>query len=200
MVCLGVVILFLGTVAPWEIHALGSGLQPLLGFNPATTTISHPLVLGPVFTNFSVLAPTWLSIVLPAYVLLGVLAVLATRGRKVRRAPTRRAPVWVTGSGAELDAVQYRPSAYSNPMRVILRGPLGYRTRLVAAAGDATGQLTLDTRVVLAVDRFLYTPATTLALRIAERVRAFQSGRLSAYLLYMLVALIVALSLVPILH
>jgi hypothetical protein len=120
----------------------------------------------------------------------------------VRRAPTRRAPVWVTGSGAELDAVQYRPSAYSNPMRVILRGPLGYRTRLVAAAatGDATGQLTLDTRVVLAVDRFLYAPATTLALRIAERVRAFQSGRLSAYLLYMLVALIIALSLVPILR
>jgi hydrogenase-4 component B len=202
MVCLGVVILFLGTVAPWEIHALGSGLQPLLGFNAATTTISHPLVLGPVFANFSVLAPTWLSIVLPAYVLLAVLAVLATRGRKVRRAPTRRAPVWVTGSGAELDAVQYRPSAYSNPMRVILRGPLGYRTRLVAAAatGDATGQLTLDTRVVLAVDRFLYAPATTLALRIAERVRAFQSGRLSAYLLYMLVALIIALSLVPILR
>jgi formate hydrogenlyase subunit 3/multisubunit Na+/H+ antiporter MnhD subunit len=201
MIGLGVVILFLGTVAPWEIHALGSGLQPLLGFNAATTTISHPLVLGPVFANFSVLAPTWLSIVLPAYVLLAGLAVLATRGRKVRRAPTRRAPVWVTGSGAELDAVQYRPSAYSNPMRVILRGPLGYRTRLVAAAatGDATGQLTLDTRVVFAVDRFLYTPATTFALWIAERVRALQSGRLSAYLLYMLLALIVALSLVPIL-
>lgn len=197
MIFLGVVILFLGTAAPWEIHALASGLQPLLGFNAATTTISHPLVLGPVFTNFSVLAPTWLSIVLPAYVLLAVLTVLASRGRKVRRAP-----VWVTGSAAKLDAVQYRPSAYSNPMRVILRGPLGYRTRLVvaAAAGDAAGQLTLDTRVVLAVDRFLYTPATTLALRIAERVRAFQSGRLSAYLLYMLVALIVALSLVPILH
>ena len=60
---LGIVILFLGTVAPWEIHALGSGLQGLLGFDAATSTISHPLVLGPVFANFSVLAPTWLSIV-----------------------------------------------------------------------------------------------------------------------------------------
>ena len=53
---------------------------------------------------------------------------------------------------------------------------------------------------MLAVDRFLYTPASTFALAIADRVRALQSGRLSAYLLYMLVALIVALSLVPILH
>jgi hypothetical protein len=128
-----------------------------------------------------------------------LLAVRVTRGRSVRRNPVRREPVWVTGSGANLDAVQYRPSAYSNPMRVILRGPLGYRTRLLPTA-DGPGSFTLDTRVVLAVDRFLYTPAASLALRIAARVRAFQSGRLSAYLLYMLVALIVALSLVPILH
>ncbi|HEY1778148.1 MAG TPA: proton-conducting transporter membrane subunit [Solirubrobacteraceae bacterium] len=199
MIALAVVVLFLGTVAPWEIHALGAGLQPLLGFNAANATITHPLTLGPVFANFSVLAPTWLSIVLPAYVVLALLAVRVTRGRSVRRNPVRREPVWVTGSGANLDAVQYRPSAYSNPMRVILRGPLGYRTRLLPTA-DGPGSFTLDTRVVLAVDRFLYTPAASLALRIAARVRAFQSGRLSAYLLYMLVALIVALSLVPILH
>ena len=198
---LGVVILFLGTVAPWEIHAIGSGLRPLLGFDPAATTISHPLVLGPVFTGFSVLAPTWLSIVLPAYVLLAILIVRTTRGRAVRFAPVRRAPVWVTGSGAEIAAVQYRPSAYSNPMRVILRGPLGFRTRLRASdEQNAPARLTLDTRVVFAVDRFLYAPAAALALRVAGRVRALQSGKLSSYLLYMLIALIIALSLVPILH
>jgi len=193
---LTVILLFLGTVAPWEIHALGAGLEGLLGFNAATTTLSHPLVLGPVFKEFSVLAPTWLSIVLPAYALIAfAIAFGSDRRRRVRRAP-----VWVTGSGAELPAVQYRPSAYSNPMRVILRGPLGYRTRLVSTAGEnAASRLTLDTTVVFAIDRFLYTPASTLALAIAERVRAFQSGRLSSYLLYMLIALIVALSLVPIL-
>jgi hydrogenase-4 component B len=193
---LGVIVLFLGAVAPWEIHVLGSGLESLLGFNAASTTISHPLVLGPVFKEFSVLAPTWLAIVLPAYALIAILIAFGTD----RRRRVRRAPVWVTGSGAELAAVQYRPSAYSNPMRVILRGPLGFRTRLIDAAtanGDDT--LTLETRVVFAVDRYLYEPATAVALAIAERVRAFQSGSLSAYLLYMLVALIVALSLVPIL-
>jgi hypothetical protein len=113
----------------------------------------------------------------------------------------RRAPVWVTGSGAELAAVQYRPSAYSNPMRVILRGPLGYRSRLrPIATQNAAAHFLLDTRVVLAIDRFVYRPTTALALRIAALVRTTQSGRLSAYLLYMLVALIIALSLVPILH
>jgi formate hydrogenlyase subunit 3/multisubunit Na+/H+ antiporter MnhD subunit len=201
LISLGVLVLFLGTVAPWEIHVLGSGLQSLLGFDPSASTISHPLVLGPVFKEFSVLAPTWLSIVLPAYAVLAILIVRATRGRSVRRAPVRRAPVWVTGSGAELSAVQYRPSAYSNPMRVILRGPLGYRTHLTEThSQNAPSQLTLDTRVTLAVERFLYAPVSALALRVAERVRALQSGRLSAYLLYMLIALVAALSLVPILH
>jgi hydrogenase-4 component B len=194
---LGVIVLFLGTIAPWEIHALGAGLQELLGFNAAATALSHPLVLGPVFREFSVLAPTWLSIVLPAYALLALAIAVASD----RRRGVRRAPVWVTGSGAELSAVQYRPSAYSNPMRVILRGPLGYRTRLVAA-GEVNGreQYTLQTSVVVAVDRYVYGPATRLALAIAERVRATQSGRLSSYLLYMLVAVIVVLSLVPILR
>jgi hydrogenase-4 component B len=200
LVGLSIVLLFLGTVAPWEIHAVGSGLQTLLGLNLASTTISHPLVLTPVFKGFSVLAPTWLSITLPAYALLAIVVVRATRGSAVRSRPVRRAPVWVTGSGAELAAVQYRPSAYSNPMRVILRGPLGYRTRLVQEDHDGTPQFRLDTSIVLAIDRFVYAPAAALVMRVASRVRTIQSGRLSIYLLYMLVALIVALSLVPILR
>jgi hydrogenase-4 component B len=201
LVGLGVVLLGLGTVAPWEIHALGSGLQALLGLDPAATTISHPLTLTPVFRGFSVLAPTWLSIVLPAYAGLALAVVRATRGRGAgRRRPVRRAAVWVTGSGAPTAAVQYRPSAYSNPMRVILRGPLGYRARLMPSEQAGQPQLTLDTRVIEAVDRFLYAPTARLALVVAARVRRVQSGRLSAYLLYMLVTLIVALSLIPVLR
>ena len=203
LVGLGVVLLFLGTVAPWEIHAVGSGLHLLLGFNLASTTISHPLVLTPVFKGFSVLAPTWLSIALPAYALLAIAAVRVMRGNAVRSSPVRRAPVWVTGSGAELAAVQYRPSAYSNPMRVILRGPLGYRTRLIEEDNDGEEggtRFRLDTSVVLAIDRFVYAPATALVQRVASRVRSIQSGHLSVYLLYMLIALILALSLVPILR
>ncbi len=193
---LGTIILFLGTAAPWEIHALGSGLQPLLGFNPAGAVISHPLVLGPVFANFSVLAPTWLMIVLPAYALLALLIAAAVR------APTaRRAPVWVTGSGAQLAAVQYRPSAYSNPMRVILRGPLGYRSRLIAPpAAEPDQPSALQRTVVDAIARYLYSPLTALALAASGQIRRLQSGRLSSYLLYMLIALILALALIPILH
>ena len=189
IVTLGTVVLVLGTVAPWEIHALGSGLAGVLGFDPAAETISHPLTLGPVFRDFSVLAPTWLSIVLPVY------ALLAAAFVRVRlRPPVRRAPVWVTGSGAELAAVQYRPSSYSNPIRVVLRGLLGYR-RDVRTGDD--GAVSLETRVVLATDRFVYAPVARLALAAAGRVRRTQSGSLSAYLLYMLAVLVLVLALVP---
>jgi formate hydrogenlyase subunit 3/multisubunit Na+/H+ antiporter MnhD subunit len=196
---LAAIILFLGTAAPWEIHALGSGLQSALGFDPAATAVTHPLVLGPVFAHFSVLAPTWLTIVLPSYALIAVLLGRFAGGHR----GARRAPVWVTGSGAELSAVQYRPSAYSNPIRVVLRGPLGFRTRIVRSDdgdGDGDGEEQLQTSVVLAIDRFIYQPLTRLALWATDHVRRFQSGRLSTYLLYMMIALILALALIPILR
>jgi hydrogenase-4 component B len=192
---LGLIALGLGVIAPWEIHALGSGLRDVLGFDPAGQTISHPLVLGPVFKDFSVLAPTWLGIVLPTFTALAVGLALA-----LRETGARRAPVWVTGSGAALESVQYRPSAYSNPIRVVLRGPLGYRTHVRPAGEDDEPGLLRETRVVLAVERFVYQPAARAALAIAARVRLLQSGSLSAYLLYMLVVLIVVLALIPVLH
>jgi hypothetical protein len=89
-----------------------------------------------VFKDFSVLAPTWLTIVLPGFALIAYLL-----SRLMNRRPARRAPVRVTGSGAKL-----------------------------------------------------------AALAASARVRRLQSGRLSAYLLYMLIALIAALVLIPILH
>jgi len=190
-------VLALGAVAPWEIHLLGSGLRTVIGFDPAPYTISHPLVLGPVFPKFSVLAPTWLTIVLPALAILGLLL-----ARGVNRRGARREPVWITGSAAGLAGVQYRPSAYSNPIRYVLRGPLGYqRTLRPVQADQGLGKvLMLETRVVFAVDRFLYQPITRVALAVASRVRRSQSGRLSDYLLYMLAVLIVVLALVPILR
>ncbi len=193
LLALGVVVALLGAAAPWEIRGVAHGLQQALGFNAAGSTISSPLVLGPVFPGFAVLAPTWLLLVLAAFALLA-----ATAGRWVGgHRGVRRAPVWVTGSDAEPARVQYRPSAYSNPLRVVLRGPLGFRTRLLARDD---GSATLETSVVNAAERFLYRPLTRALLRASGAVRRLQSGRLSAYLLYLLLALLAALALIPILH
>lgn len=196
MTALTVGVALLGAVAPWEIRAIGSGLQQTLGFDLAGRVITHPLILGPVFNGFSVLDPTWLAFVLIAFtVLAGTVALLSGWDRG-----SRRAPVWVTGSGVKLADVQYRPSAYSNPMRVVLRGPLGFRAQVVSGGDDGDdGAQRLETRVIFAAERFLYVPTTGAALAVAGWVRRTQSGRLSTYLIYMLIALIVALSLIPVL-
>lgn len=191
LLLLGVPAVVLGVVAPWEIHLLGSGLQGALGFDPAGATITHPLTLGPVFADFSVLAPTWLALVLTAFTAIG--CAVAWRAR---RGPARRAGVWITGSGAALDAVQYRPAAYSNPVRVVLSGILGFSSRLRRNGGN----LVLERRVMLALDSHLYDRVAAVALVLAANVRRLQSGRLSSYLLYLLVVLIVTLVLVPVLR
>ncbi|MBN9624459.1 MAG: hypothetical protein J0H06_16200, partial [Actinobacteria bacterium] len=104
----------------------------------------------------------------------------------------------VTGSAADPVAVQYRPSAYSNPIRVVLRGYLGYRSELVEGPADGRGPtFELRTRVVLAIEQLLYRPLGRGALALAAGVRRFQSGRLSSYILYMLAVLIVILALIP---
>jgi hydrogenase-4 component B len=191
---LGGLVVVLGALAPWEIHLLGQGLSGALGFDPSGDAISHPLVLGPVFADFSVLAPTWLAIVLPSFALAAAAIAWA-----IRRPSSRRTDVWVTGSGADLAAVQYRPSSYSNPIRVVLRGPLGYFSR-IEPADDGRGGSRLATGVVLATDQLIYRPLSRIALAAATQVRRLQSGSLSAYLLYILVVLIVALALIPTLN
>jgi hydrogenase-4 component B len=193
---LSLVTLGLGAAAPWEVRWLGRGLSSTLGFDPAGTTISHPLVLGPVYAGFSVLAPTWLSLVLPAYAVVAASAVVL-----VLRPNVRRAPVWVSGSSPPPATYQYTPAGYSNPIRVVLRGLYGFRRQVVASdVDDAASTLTLHTRVVPVFERRLYQPLTRGVLWLSDGARRFQSGRLSAYLLYILIVLLAALALFPALN
>ncbi len=195
LVALTVVGLALGAIAPWEIHWVGSGLQDILGFDLSASTITHPLTLGPVYQEFSVLAPTWLAITLPAYALLAVAAVWVWR-----RPAVRRAPIWVSGTDGRRVAVQYTPAAYSNPVRFVLRGLYGYRRRLRAqdpARAGGRSEAELETRLVPAFEHYLYGPIATAALWLSAQSRRVQSGRLGVYLLYMLLLLLTALALIP---
>jgi formate hydrogenlyase subunit 3/multisubunit Na+/H+ antiporter MnhD subunit len=194
-ILLAVAALALGPAAPWEIRWLGRGLAQILGFDLAPQAISHPLVLGPVYERFSVLAPTWLAVVLPAYVLLTGALVWA-----LLRPPARRAPVWLSGSAVSPSAVQYTPAAYSNPVRVVLRSLYGLSRRLQprpAPRAGAMPALVLETRIVPAFEHYLYGPMTTGALWLSGQARRLQSGKLGAYLVYMLAVLLIVLALIP---
>jgi hydrogenase-4 component B len=192
-IALGAALLVLGAVAPWEIRWLGRGLSGLLGFNLATTTISDPLVLGPVYPNFSVLAPTWLALAIPTFLI--VAAVLV---RLVLRPKVRRAPIWLSGTAPEIATVEYTPEGYANPIRVVLAGVYGFRRTLHRAGGGRDPVLlVLQTRVIPAFERYLYEPLTDAALWLSGQARRLQSGRLGFYLLYVLLVLLGVLAMIP---
>ena len=58
----------------------------------------------------------------------------------------------------------------------------------------------LSASIVEPVETYLYRPAGATWLFLAAGAKRLQSGRLDAYIAYMLVALLIALSLVPILR
>jgi hydrogenase-4 component B len=185
----------LGPAAPWEVRWVGRGLHDLLGFDLAHRAISHPLVLGPVYAHFSVLAPTWLSVVLPAYLLVTLALVWV-----LLRPPVRRAPVWVSGTAVPPASVQYTPAGYSNPVRVVLRGLYGFGRRLQSETPTRTGaapRYVVETRVVPPFEQYLYEPLTLVGLWLSAQARRLQSGKLATYLLYMLAVLITVLALIP---
>jgi hydrogenase-4 component B len=184
----------LGVLSPWEIRWLGHGLEGLLGFDLAQTTITHPLALGPVYEHFSVLAPTWLAVALPAYAVATALLVAL-----LLRPSVRRAPAWTSGALVAPARVQYTPAGYSNPIRVVLRSAYGFRRQLepIDAGSRAPERYTLDSRVVPFFEHYLYLPVAALALRTSEQARRLQSGRLSMYVLYTLIVLLVILALIP---
>jgi formate hydrogenlyase subunit 3/multisubunit Na+/H+ antiporter MnhD subunit len=187
--------LLLGAAAPWEIRLLGEALQPTLGFDPATTAITHPLVLGPVYPGFSVLAPTWLTIALPAYALTVAMIVKLTRPR-----PVRRAAPWVCGTSLPPALTQYTPAGYSNPIRVVLRSFYGFRRSVVPTTdGDSAppNRYDLQTTMVALIEDHVYRPLTTTTLAVTAFGRKLQSGRLSSYLAYLLIVLLIVLALIP---
>jgi hydrogenase-4 component B len=185
--------LVLGPIAPWEIRWLGQGLQGLVGFNLSRSAVTFPLVLGPVYEGFSVLSPTWLAAGIPAFVL--ATAVLV---RALLRPPVRRAPVWVSGTAAPIGSVQYTPDAYANPIRVVLAGLYGFRRTVERRRDDDGKEIAVaHTRVVPAFETYLYQPLAASMLLLSGRARRLQSGRLGAYLLYVLVVLLAALALIP---
>ena len=195
ILALSAIALVLGAIAPWEIRWLGRGLHDTLGFDPAGSTISFPLVLGPVYRHFSVLAPTWLAIGIPAFILTSALLV-----RILLRPPVRRAPVWLSGTAPEVAIVQYTPDSYANPIRVVLSSVYRFRRTLIPIPGTEPPLRELRTEITPAFEAYLYRPLAQAGLRLSEQARKLQSGRLGTYLLYILVVLIVALALIPALH
>jgi hydrogenase-4 component B len=217
IVVLGVASCALAALAPLEIRVIGAGLAPVLPARSVTAALRSPWVLQPVFAGFSILSPSWLWIVMPAlFVVVGLGAWLLSGGRLLR---VRRVPAWRSATAGVTGHDSYTAFGFANPTRRVLAAVLHTQAEVTrieatreAAAGesgsDAQGAADHDTAphveyssdVVEVVEDYLYLPFRRPFRMLVQFAQRLQSGRLAAYLAYMLVALLAVLAVVTGLH
>jgi hydrogenase-4 component B len=194
----------LAAAAPWVIRYIALGLDPVVPHDVAIQALKSPWVLQPVFSNFSILSPSWLFVVLSIWlVVVGATALLLSRGSLLR---PRLVPPWRSATAGVAGSTRYSPFAYANTLRHILSNVLGSRRSAVLRVnGHSTANpygdtdhahIEVRTDVVEPVETYLYRPLRRCWLQLSKWARRLQSGRLEAYIAYMLAALLILLSIV----
>jgi formate hydrogenlyase subunit 3/multisubunit Na+/H+ antiporter MnhD subunit len=199
MSALGVSCLALAAVTPWEIRYIARGLAPIVPHADTIQALKSPWVLQPVFHGFSILSPSWLWVAMPTmFCAVFAGALVLSRGRYLR---VRRVPAWHSATSGVVGPSSYSAFGFANPLRHVLGNILGTRREVEAdtSGGSATtpGQNShVETRswVVEPIETYLYRPLRSLALGVARIAKRMQSGRLNAYVAYMLIALLAALA------
>lgn len=196
----GIVLLSLGclgvaAVTPLEVRAIGAGL----GLPEISGALKSPWVLQPVFADFSILSPSWLWIAMPAlFAAVAVFTLLVSGTRPLR---VRRVPAWRSATAGVEGADQYTAFGYANPTRRVLANVLLTRTELRRLERPVAGRapqarLGYRSDVVEAVEEYVYRPLVRPVRAAVRGLKRLQSGRLDAYIAYMLLALVAVLAVV----
>jgi len=188
--------LALAALAPLEVRVLAAGLSPVVPERLTTGALKSAWVLQPVFSGFSVLSPSWLCVELPLMLLVVAVLALALSGRRMLR--VRRVPAWKSATIGVDGADSYTAFGYANPTRRVLASVLHTRSGVapIEDASDGTPHVRYDSDVIEVVEAWLYRPAARALRRIVATAQRLQSGRLDAYLLYMLIALMAIIAVV----
>ena len=193
-------------LTPLEIRLLAAGLSPIVGAATARDALRSTWVVQPVYPGFAALSPTWLWIAMPLLLAATVAGVwLLSRGGMTA---VRRVPAWRSATAGVDGSDEYTPFGYSHPTRKLLATMLLTRNELHQVEietggregdeerGPAGAHLGYTTDVVEVVEHYLYRPLLAPALAVARTAKRLQSGRLDAYLAYMLIALVAVLAVV----
>ena len=205
----GIVILCTACVAvaaltPFEIRLISTSLASIVPTHTMEAAITNNWVLGPVYKNFSVLSPSWLALEMPLMLIaVIVLGLVLSRGRMLK---VRKVAPWRSATGGVDGVDEYTPFGYANPTRHVLANILLPRSELNSLAADAEPANTTppssstpmgyNADVVEVTEAFLYRPFEKPLRLLVRAARKLQSGRLDAYLLYMLITLVALLAVV----
>ncbi|RNI24836.1 proton-conducting transporter membrane subunit [Flexivirga caeni] len=194
--------LAVSAAAHWEFAVIARGLSQLVGDN-ARAANAPGWVVQPVYSGFSALSPGKLWIELPLMCLAVLAIAAALSGRDLWQ--VRTTPVWSSGSPGVERQGGYTSFSFANPMRRVLATMLlsGDHTAPVEDPGRADSvtegmvrPLHRHVTVVEIVERYGYAPIWRQLIRAVHLAQRLQSGRLDAYLAYMLLTVIAAISVV----
>jgi hypothetical protein len=206
---LAVACLALAALTPLEIRVIAAGLTPVLPASAVTAALKSPWVVQPVFAGFSILSPSWLWVMMPALLAVTAAAAwLASGGRLLR---VRRVPAWRSATAGVSGRDSYTAFGFANPARRILAAVLHTRAGITRHdparedGGQQTGppqavHVEYSSDVIEVTEQYLYRPLQRPFELLVRQAQRLQSGRLDAYLAYMLIALIAALAVVTGLH
>jgi hydrogenase-4 component B len=201
---MGLSCLALAAAAPWVVRFIADGLTPVVSHTATIGALKEPWVLQPVFSDFSILSPSWLFVVLPiGMVTVGIATVALSRGSVLR---VRRVPAWHSATAGVAGPDSYSVFGYANVLRHVLANVLGSQRSAMRtedtdgyperAADTDHAHISVRTTVVEPVESYLYRPARAIWLWLAGGAKRLQSGRLDAYVAYMLVTLLILLAVV----
>jgi len=208
IVLLAIACLALAAVTPLEIRLIGAGLAPVLPTPAVTAALKSPWVVQPVFAGFSILSPSWLWVVMPAlFVVVAILAWLASGSRLLR---VRRVPAWRSATAGVSGHDSYTAFGFANPTRRVLAAILHTRAEVTrfdtvndedgADAVPSAAHVEYSSDVIEVTEQYLYRPFRRPFALLVWLAQRLQSGRLDAYLAYMLIALLAVLAVVTGLH
>lgn len=212
---IGVLLLAVGCLgaalaAPWEVDLISAGIRPLTG-GTADQALASRWVVQPVYAEFSSLSPPWLWLVIPGFTVALIVVVAGLSRRWPWR--VRRVPAWSSASPGVDRGVGCTSFGYANPMRTVLANLLLTRQQLQevsvaereAASRMAEGgtprtsersRLIYQVDVVEVVERYLYQPLYAALRAAAYLATRLQSGRLDAYMTYLLLVLLAVIAVV----
>jgi hydrogenase-4 component B len=184
--------------------------------------LKSPWVVQPVFGAFSIRSPSWLWVVMP--LLAPATAAFAWLVSRARLTRVRRVPAWRSATAGVEGAYCYTATGFANPTRRVLATVLHTRAELrslgpspgtggseahpepgsvppgatseAGTPGRPGPRLGYTSDVIEVVETYLYRPVLRPVMALVRAAKRLQSGRLDAYLAYMLIALVALLALV----
>ncbi|MEO8851447.1 MAG: hypothetical protein ABI360_06930 [Allobranchiibius sp.] len=161
-------------------------------------------VIQPVYSGFSALSPGKLWIVVPLLCAVLIVFTCVVSGRRLFT--VRRTATWGSGSPGAHRRSGYTAFAFANPMRRILSTLLmssdtttpGPSATNADSAETAIGSLHRQANITDVVECYIHQPIWALLRAVGRTAQRLQSGRLDAYLAYMLITVLAVITVVTV--